>query len=88
MADGAFNPGYRFFNRGLAYYNIKIKGIFRERLWRPYGIFRERLTGGLGSHGGSPNQGVTDTRRSKVIWLTEPLIRVTGVLIGVLHITI
>ena len=49
MADGAFNPGYRFFNRGLVLQYrdqtnmlpyvlllgllAKIKGIFRERLW-------------------------------------------------------
>ena len=30
------------------------------------------LAGGLGSHGGSPNQGVTDTRRSAAYRHTEP----------------
>ena len=43
-------------HRALLGLLAKIKGIFRERLWSD--------AGGLGSHGGSPNQGAADIRRS------------------------
>lgn len=36
------------------------------------------LAGWLGSHGGSPNQGAADIRRSKVVWPGRPNLRVVG----------
>ena len=53
-----------FYNRFSAFW-LRSKEYFENALG---------LAGGLGSHGGSPNQGVTDIRRSAVDRHTEPLI--------------